>query len=507
MIRQLAIQNFKAFSSKQVVPCSDITLIFGANSAGKSSILQTLLALHQTLTRTEAAELDILLSTDLVDLGTFANVIHDHKTDENFEIAFLIEGKRDGNSGVGFEFTSGNKKGTFAKLASIHGYYGDLFVPTFTLAKKAVPRNRFPGKVNVFGVSTINASHAVWRERFLLTQRYWEDHKVVFDATINRAVTRATYETIVNFQKQVHEYDLDTYIAHVNELNTGEAVRLFRFLAQSPTMIGDRSALDSALNRALRGISESPAPRQVLRELYPDALRIAFSSCSSVYNHIYNLAYIGPLRERPNRYYVTQPAPVRTVGPTGRLVVDMLNNSHQLTKMTNDFLEKLGVNYELRLQRFSSKGTGTGEVVASLRLVDKARNVTLGMPDVGFGVGQVLPVIVQSLLSKDQVIAIEQPELHLHPKMQAELAEVFVESAVGRGNQLFIETHSEHILLRLLKLVRLGRLDPRRLSVVFVDTGTEGAVVRPLRVDNQGQFVDVWPGGFFEEDYEEMFDS
>lgn len=119
---------------------------------------------------------------------------------------------------------------------------------------------------------------------------------------------------------------------------------------------------------------------------------------------------------------------------------------------------------------------------------------------VGFGVGQLLPIITQSLLSRDGLMLVEQPEVHLHPRLQAEVGDLFIDAVVSGGAQLLVETHSEHLVLRLLRRVREGILDPEDLAILYVDLDDEGnAFVRRLGVDADGDLEDGWPGGFFDE--------
>lgn len=126
--------------------------------------------------------------------------------------------------------------------------------------------------------------------------------------------------------------------------------------------------------------------------------------------------------------------------------------------------------------------------------------------DVGFGISQVLPVIVQSLLAHDKTVCIEQPEIHLHPRLQAELGSLFGETIRPPYNNRFIvETHSEHIMLRIQKLIRQRTLKPEDVSVIYVDHTAETSKCIPLRIDEEGDFIDQWPGGFFEDAYQEIF--
>jgi predicted ATPase len=119
---------------------------------------------------------------------------------------------------------------------------------------------------------------------------------------------------------------------------------------------------------------------------------------------------------------------------------------------------------------------------------------------VGYGVGQLLPVITQCCLAQDGLVIVEQPEVHLHPRLQAAVGDVFVETVTRCGGQVLVETHSEHLVLRLLRRVREGVLPPQELAILYVDLHDDGAAfVRRLEVDDRGELVDGWPGGFFDE--------
>jgi predicted ATPase len=150
-------------------------------------------------------------------------------------------------------------------------------------------------------------------------------------------------------------------------------------------------------------------------------------------------------------------------------------------------------------------------------IIPDGGKVELRPDDVGIGISQVIPVIVTALDGKQRIASIEQPELHLHPRIQAELGDLFIESAFGDRQQTFIlETHSEHLILRLLRRIRettdgdlpTGKppLKPDDIAVYYVQQrNDEGTEVRLLRIDDSGEFIDRWPDGFFEERAKELF--
>ena len=125
--------------------------------------------------------------------------------------------------------------------------------------------------------------------------------------------------------------------------------------------------------------------------------------------------------------------------------------------------------------------------------------------------GYVLPVL--AALASSRMTFIQQPELHLHPALQAELADALISEA-GEARQDIVETHSEHLLLRLLRRVRQGQshalpaLDSNDLVVLYVNPGMDGtSKVSQLRISPDGDFIDRWPRGFFEERWKDLFDE
>jgi hypothetical protein len=155
------------------------------------------------------------------------------------------------------------------------------------------------------------------------------------------------------------------------------------------------------------------------------------------------------------------------------------------------------------------------DIIQKLCLIDKKTRVEVRTCDVGTGVSQALPIAVGAFAEGCTLMTVEQPELHLHPRLQCDLADVFVANVHRHADRKFIiETHSEHLILRLLRRIRetsAGGLDnsslaltPDDVGVLYVEDAKDGVRIQELRIDENGQFIDEWPGGFFEEDFDEI---
>lgn len=225
--------------------------------------------------------------------------------------------------------------------------------------------------------------------------------------------------------------------------------------------------------------------------------------CAELREILERLLYLGPLREYPERHYIFSGNLVKEVGKSGKGMPDLLFRDRSLVRRVNEWLNRFGVDYSIDVRTVKDPDV---EDVFTLRLTDKRTNVTVSPLDVGFGISQILPIVVQSLLAEGRVICVEQPEIHLHPRLQAEFGSLLADAIKQRvPNQFLIETHSEHLILRLQRLVRRGELKPDQVGVIHVQKTDSGSVATELRLDEQGEFIDRWPEGFFEEDFAERF--
>jgi hypothetical protein len=264
-----------------------------------------------------------------------------------------------------------------------------------------------------------------------------------------------------------------------------------------------------------------------LRDWSPQLLRSLSNEFKEVFER---LKYVGPLRQKPSRRYQVSghETVLNEVGSAGQYTPEvMFLLPEKVQQETNTWFEKFDIPYKIDIEH-PVDIAGGGAVIPYLTELNQDHTLPdnplkVSPVDVGVGIGQLLPIIVQGVLSNQtdpNIICVEQPEIHLHPKLQANLADFFIQTSRAQDtstektnpeqgyNQWIIETHSEALIQRLLRRVRGGEIDPEEISVLYVQRDDQGqSNVSRLRIDPDGTFIDQWPQGFFEENIREMLDD
>ena len=246
---------------------------------------------------------------------------------------------------------------------------------------------------------------------------------------------------------------------------------------------------------------------------FPDQARTYFQNASFLADlekayeeQMDGLYYLGPLREYPSRDYLWSRSRPVGVGVKGEhaisAIVAMTSDNEQrniskqkrlrpFQEIVAYWLAALGVIGEFRIEEIVE---GSNRWQARVAIRKGGPQVLL--TDVGFGVSQVLPVVtLLQYVPKGATVILEQPEIHLHPLAQANLADVIINAAVHRGVQVVVESHSEHLLLRLQRRVAEGVISNEDVSLYFCDMTDKGSKLERLELDLWGK-IENWPKNF-----------
>ena len=304
-----------------------------------------------------------------------------------------------------------------------------------------------------------------------------------------------------SFRMAVHRHDPETEMTLgfgwlSDDARDREAVVAFRWDRDRRAAVRSRTTVvDEGASVTLAG--QRPSwPADASAEL----IRQVADEVWTVLDQVY---FVGPMRARAQGATQVGQGIEDYVGPAGEEIAAILDASPELLAEVNHWCDRLGLGYHVRMVAPISEAViATAGELAVLALVDVRSEppILVSSRAVGYGIGQLLPIIVQALLARHGLIIVEQPEVHLHPRLQAAVGDLFVDTVTAGRAQLLVETHSEHLVLRVLRRVREGLLDPADVAILYVDLDDEGrAFVRRLEVDADGDLADGWPGGFFDD--------
>ena len=572
MLTGLQLRNFKAFGNElQDIPLSKITLIYGPNSGGKSSIIQALLLLRQSL-RDENQFITpsgrirpSLRPTGLINLGSYQAMLHKHEHRRDLTIGLtykslelgphcaeiriqmnfaeyyspethyritlndekIFEADVDFHDEGGIVVTCSLLNNGDSSNYSIH--YGDDEFDSF-LAPITIPMRDWIAEK--YGQAPATST----RERQINQALHWlkED---------SSSIPREYRDSLTAHLESALDVSRDLEGATFHQ----EGSEIVRYDAEggwgADTYIEDEtSAVLSALDEWFLHTGSS-FDRTVA--LTPENIPIDYEDL------LHSIHYLGPLRSEPLRFYelphgsygppvpdpYSLPDTARSdgedisTGTRGEFAAQVLHESANALASVNRWFDELDIPYEIGTESMGNVKV-TGEfIVIVLYPIDQRKSrtkdgkrprlkdengddVVITLSDVGFGVSQILPLIIEGVASREgSIICAEQPELHLHPRLQAKLAELMIDtirSETGKHKQWIVETHSELLIRRIQRRIREGKdgLSPEDVSVIYVDphdNAFEGSALKALPLNSRGKFTRPWPRGFFGEAFDELY--
>lgn len=475
--REVRIANFKAYgNTPSSFALAPLTLLYGPNSAGKSSVFHSLNLVKQISQSRSTAYRDVPFKGPIVDLGSYLSAVHKHDVRRDIEISIKIGDPSDYDKYACITLRIGTRKQVTAILGVRYKLDG------------ADPNTYTKLDVEFELIDEEEASNRRRISKHSRKERRLEGQFIGRYYCRSAKDAEALAQYIVKYAGKSGELTQAEIKAFPN-LTQDLAKAIYRCEFHSDGML-----IDGANFEGLDGDASFLDFRRIRRMLsrlfdWGDIFRDILQSVS----------YLGPLRAMPQRIYTHGGGHGDSIADISML--DLFTRSPDSTlRRLNYWLERMDIPYTLGIRSFGDDISGT---LSSIILTDKVAGTSVTATDVGFGISQVLPVILAGSCSG--LIIVEQPEIHLHPKLQGELADFFIETCDPQ-KQWFIETHSESLMLRIQRRIREGKIPPGFVSVLYVEPGYEdGSKVRSLKLNKEGEFVDEWPGGFFEDKYEDIF--
>jgi hypothetical protein len=413
----IQLKNFRAFEDTGRIDYAPVTLLFGRNSSGKTSILRAPLLLKQMLQQPPGRE--PAFSGADVDFGSYIETVYSGDTKRDITIA----------------------------ASTTLGRMQDMPLPA-----------------------------EVWRA--LGEELRSLGHAFTVELTLHWNQTRA--KTIVS---RIGFSATPDSPALVEMTRTGLGKYNLRIGSGRPRRMNSELTPESLRYMALRADSEN------VNDFYFSYF--AFNLGNTLEVAASRLVHVGPLRDRPSRAYRTDQVGV----PGGRDTIDVLRNGGREAADVIGALKTLKMASDVRLDKLAP---GYSAILLKQPRTGRMENLA----DVGFGVSQVLPILATlATVEPGSTVLIEQPELHLHPEAQGNFADVLLDLGERRNLGLVIETHSEHILLRLQRRVAESRVPQGHVTTLFVDRGRvdRGEIDASGRVERG-----AIPEGFFEEEWSDL---
>jgi hypothetical protein len=561
MITGITIQNFKGIRDRVTLDFRPITLLFGANSAGKSTILH---ALHYAREIFERHNLDAdqtIAGGKYVDLGGFQHFVNRRDregvlhTDQQLRlrIDMAVTAKDLPSFDANFDLMSELLEMEFDSLLNeIQTAAVEL-----TIGWSIVENCPYVASTTVFYNDVELAQ--------IVTPQNLRGFAVKFTKMIPDADNAGNMQEVSTLDHPC--------LRQVGDTRRGESQRTFfdrdsvlqaalAFCGEMLSPKGDRIEgsgrgdalpnLDSHLDFDLEPFTplgdsehdEAGASRiNVAHELVRAISDLVLGPCQLIRDNLKQFRYLGPLRDTPPRNFQPPRFPDASRWSSGLGAWDALQNGSDLlvdavgswlgdphnlnagchierrTSVELDYADPM-VRALLARRAFDDIDEQLGSQLANaptssrVVIVPNNTNIELRPHDVGIGISQVVPVIVTALDGSERLLAIEQPELHIHPRLQAEIADLFIEAIHKNKHRFIIETHSEHLILRLLRRIRETEVNKApadrtlrtdELAIYYLKQEDGATRALEIEVDVKGEFIQPWPDDFFEIDFYERF--
>jgi len=458
MINNINLKNFKGFKNLEGIDLKPITILCGTNSCGKSSIIQSILALKQSM-ENKIQKIPLKLNGRYVKLGNFNNVVYQQKKESML---------------LGFKYKLERNRANQSSLRLIINNFKS-FKDNFDYEIK-----------NEIEFNNENNNTFIKKYKALLLKNGNEISSIEL-----KKIKKNKYQiTPTNIK--------NNFVRNKNKTLNTEFTATVIFEGLMPKII--------EINSKNFGIEKIIS----IQEFFS-----LFSN--SIKEEMDLINYIGPLRKEPARKYIYEEDNIM-IGNKGENApfiyalendrdiknyfhFDIINqqfkmvHSKKISEIIKEWFEIMNIN------GFSHK-FDSGVISLNFNS-NNSKETFVSIADVGFGISQIFPILLEGIrMKKNSTLILEQPEIHLHPKLEMNLADFFISLALS-NKKLLVETHSENIINRLVRRVLENPELKNMIGIYFLDNEKEGIDIKKVEVNPETGTLN-WPQGFFDQNANEQ---
>ena len=457
MLKTITLRNYKSFKYETTIDVKPLTLLCGVNSSGKSSIMKSLLMIKQSFQNRNPRG-EVTYNEKYVNNGDFKSIAFSNSDSVCIANEFVIKSDsvndRDTYKEL-YRIIFGENVKT-KELKRLCEYKKNPFVLNF---RKEIKNKRIINyKISLIHSGLINPINVL----------FYLDRDNTYHVTVKNL--------------KLHNYSTTDQLINCKSTNTVcyfEGITITNLYANNPPKDIDIQPVFNFITLLLKNISTQ----------YQNSIE-----------------HIAPLRTSPSRLYVSDSS-YSTVGISGENAIQLLNEvseetAYNILAPTYDVFKTNYSKYRIEdvvnswleymdLGRYRIKKSD-GEII---RFYIEKQSIA----DVGFGVSQILPIIVEGCIMKQyQTLLLEQPEIHLHPKAQMKIADYLLSLALCKKN-IIVETHSDHVINRLVRRCLENPKLIDLISILFLNKDDEGVTrINPIHID-QHMGIDKAPADFFDQ--------
>lgn len=468
------LKNFRSFKD-QTFHFDKFNILIGENSSGKSSLFKFLLAAKQTLETPHNREINFLFSGEFVDLGSYKESIYYHQDELPLIFDFVFA-----ESYIPFflHFMLGEDASTKKIKQSLDDFFNEnlpnsISQISFELTKELNSHDSIKTRISNSEVGNL----------------YIDPMPIDKKSSKNPLVDNPKCRIIYSDIKANKKYVLD---------NIGYSKDGF-------LTIIDPGDLRQSCGKVFTNEDDERKPATIVKQINRLFNRIALLLVvqNFVRYNLENIEYVNPINTHPSRFYIKKDQKkFSTINNLDDVMAFFSAPDDYKLKLLKDFikiLKKLGIADHIEIME--------DERLPVMELRVKVKDLLSNISDVGYGVSLQIPVILKALLADRlsdgyKIILIEQPEVHLHPKLHSALIEVLV--SLSKNTVYFIETHSEHVIRKLQVMVKekSNELLPNQVTIHYLVRKNKHSEVTKHPIMETGYLSKSLPTGFFDNSFQ-----